>query len=471
MKKLLIRFGQFSIGSLGAALLNLILIPITTYFLTPAEYGKTSMFLLAQTLLIYVIYLGFDQAFTREFHSYAQKTRLLIQSMMTPLFTSCILIAGMCLFASTISEWLFADSNYEVAVYLLAFSIILLIFERFILLFARMENRAITFSIYCIGIKLAILVGTITALLLFEPTFITVVYGMLIGQMIGDFILILFNLPLFKTFRQKPDKALIKHLAKFGLPVAIGTFLYSLFLIIDKLFLRYFSSFDELGIYTAAFKIASALMVLQVSFGNFWIPTAYEWYEQKKPVIYYKRVSDTVMFGVAFFFLAMLFFKDWIVVILSPAYSEAQYIFPFLCFYPLMMTVSETTNLGIVFLKKSVLNIYVSIIALVISVALNIALVPVYGAIGAAIATGTAFISYFLARTFFSMRIWEGFSVTRHIIVTGLLYGLSLYSVIFKDTLLEKGLVLSALIFLIVLYQKELKQTFRLLQKKGIKNE
>ncbi|EUJ30945.1 polysaccharide biosynthesis protein [Listeria floridensis FSL S10-1187] len=352
MKQLLIRFGQFSIGSLGAALLNLILIPVTTYFLTPAEYGKTSMFLLAQTFLIYIIYLGFDQAFTREFHSYADKPRLFVQAMFVPLLSSAGLIIAMCLFASTLSDWLFASPNYQNAIYLLAFSSILLIFERFILLFIRMENRALTFSVANIWIKFSILFGVIIALFLSEPTFITVIYGMLLGQMAGDVVLILSNLTLFKNFRQAIDRALIVRLAKFGLPVVIGTFIYSLFIILDKLFLRYFADFHELGIYTAAFKIASALMVLQVSFSNFWVPTAYEWYEQKKPIEAYKKVSDAVMFTIAFSFLLMLFFKEWIVVILSPAYSEAQYIFPFLCFYPLMMTVSETTTLGIVFFKE-----------------------------------------------------------------------------------------------------------------------
>ena len=68
MRPLVRRLIQFSIGSIGAAFLNLILIPITTYYLSPEEYGKTSMFLLAQTLLIYVIYLGFYQSFTRKLY-------------------------------------------------------------------------------------------------------------------------------------------------------------------------------------------------------------------------------------------------------------------------------------------------------------------------------------------------------------------------------------------------------------------
>lgn len=309
MKKLLVRFGQFSIGSIGAALLNLILIPVTTYFLSPTEYGKTSMFLLAQTLLIYVIYLGFDQAFTREFYSHKNKKQLLTQSIFAPLLSTVVLGIVMCIFASMISKWLFASSQYQVVVYILAISNILLIFERFILLFVRMENRAITFSLYSIGIKFAILMSTTMALFSFEANFITVVYGMLIGQMVGDTLLLLLNVRLFRHAEKHIDKWLIKSLAKFGLPVAIGTFLYSLFIVMDKVFLRYFANFEELGIYAAAFKIASALMIVQVSFANFWIPTAYQWYEQQKPVRYYKNVSDAVMFTIAFFILPCFFSK------------------------------------------------------------------------------------------------------------------------------------------------------------------
>ena len=152
------RLVQFSIGSVGAALLNLILIPITTYYLSPTEYGKTSMFLLAQTLLIYVIYLGFDQAFTREFYEYDNKKQLLENTMLVPLLSSIVLITLMCGFSSNISMLLFATAIHKNAVYLLAISVIFLIYERFILLTIRMENRGIAFSLYNILIKFTILI-------------------------------------------------------------------------------------------------------------------------------------------------------------------------------------------------------------------------------------------------------------------------------------------------------------------------
>ncbi|MBC1435029.1 lipopolysaccharide biosynthesis protein [Paenilisteria rocourtiae] len=421
MKALVMRLMQFAIGSLGSAVLNLMTIPVITFFLSPEEYGKTSMFMLVQTLLICVIYLGFDQAFAREFYEYPNKNKLLSTAMVIPFLFSGVVIGLMCGFAKPISSFLFGSLVHYHVVYLIAASVPFLIFERFLFLYIRMQNKALEFSFFNILVKLSILVCTVLFLLFLPHTFITVIYATIIGQVLGDTILMIRNIRLLYMNPMKTDPYLYPRLAKFGLPIAVATVIYSLFVIIDKLFLRYFCNFDELGLYTAAFKIASALLILQTTFSNFWIPTAYEWYKKQKPMRYFKLVSDSIMFLIAILFMGLLLFKGVILMVLSPEYSQAQYIFPFLCFYPLMMTVSDTTNLGIVFLKRSSLNILVSVIALGVAIGLNFLLVPTYGAIGASVATGSAYIAFFLARTYFSMRIWNGFSVKSHLITTALL--------------------------------------------------
>ncbi|MBC1558428.1 oligosaccharide flippase family protein [Listeria booriae] len=421
MKALIKRLMQFAIGSLGSALLNLMMIPVITFFISPEEYGKTSMFMLVQTLLICVIYLGYDQAFAREFYEYPNKKKLFSTAITIPFLFSGVVIGGMCWFAKPISVFLFESDGYHHVVYLIAASIPFLIFERFLFLYIRMQNKALEFSLFNILVKLSILICTVFFLIFFSRTFITVIYAMIIGQVIGDTILMLRNVRIIYMNPIKTDPDLYPRLTKFGLPIAVATVIYSLFVIIDKLFIRYFCDFEQLGLYTAAFKIASALLILQTTFSNFWVPTAYEWHKKQKPMRYFKLVSDSIMFLIAILFMGLLLFKGVIMMVLSPDYSQAQYIFPFLCFYPLMMTVSDTTNLGIVFLKRGTLNIFVSIIALSVSIALNFLLVPKYGAIGASIATGTAYIAFFLARTYFSMRIWEGFSVKSHLVTTFLL--------------------------------------------------
>lgn len=379
------------------------------------------------------------------------------------------LISLMCYFADNVSYWLFADSKYIGAVYLLAVSTIFLIFERFILLFIRMENKALSFSLYNILIKFMILVVTIVFLLIFKPVFITVVYSTILGQMIGDLILLLTHLRLFKKQAFVLDRGLVKRLARFGLPVVVATFIYSLFVVIDKVFLRYYADFTQLGLYTAAFKIASALLILQISFSNFWVPTAYEWYQKKKPVRYYELVSHIMMLLISILFIFLLLAKGLIIYILSPEYEEAKYIFPFLCFYPLMMTMSETTNLGIVFLRKSYLNIIVSCFALLVSLILNFWLVPLYGSIGAAIATGTAYIAFFIARTVISMRIWEGFSVRKHMLVTVILYVLALYNTFGPDNGFQYAAALIALAAILGLYHKLLLEAWQRINVQSLK--
>ncbi|EJF50570.1 polysaccharide biosynthesis protein [Enterococcus sp. C1] len=468
MKKLLLRLGFFSLGSLGSAVLNLVLLPVTTSFLTPQEYGKTSMFFLAQTFLIYVIYLGFDQAFTREYHDHENKRELLQQAMLVPLLGSFFFQLILVVFAEDFSQLLFESPQYTRAIYLFALSSGLLIFERFLLLTVRMQNKAIQFSVYSILVKFMVLFITLLFLFFGPPTFITVVYGMLFGQIIGDCLLILANLALFMPLIRQIDRNLIKKLSRFGLPTVVGTFLYSLLMIIDKMMLRYFADFAALGIYTAAFKVASALMILQVSFANFWIPTSYEWFKKGKPLIYYERVSHFIMFVLSIFFLLMVFFKETIVILLSQDYLEAQYLFPLLCFYPLMMTISETTNLGIVFYKKSHLNIAASLLAVLAASLGHLLLVPTIGATGAACATALGYLVFFFARTYFSMTYWQGFSVKRQISLSIMLYCFALFTAFNRTLWLEKSLVLLLMLFVVVLYRKELKQVTRFVQERKI---
>ncbi|MBA3927904.1 lipopolysaccharide biosynthesis protein [Listeria rustica] len=461
MKALVTRLMQFAIGSLGSAILNLMTIPVITFFLTPEEYGKTSMFMLAQTLLICVIYLGYDQAFAREFYEYPNKKKLFSTAMVVPFLFSGVVIGVMCWFAKPISAFLFGHDVYYHAVYLIAASIPFLIFERFLFLYVRMQNKALEFSLFNIIVKFSMLLCTVLFLLFFPHTFITVIYATIIGQVIGDTILMLRNVRILYMNPVKTDPDLYPRLAKFGLPIAVATVIYSLFVIIDKLFLRYFCDFEQLGLYTAAFKIASALLILQTTFSNFWVPTAYEWYKKQKPMHYFKLVSDSIMFLIAILFMGLLLFKGLIMLILSPDYSEAQYIFPFLCFYPLMMTVSDTTNLGIVFLKRSSLNILVSIIALLVAVGLNFLLVPTYGAIGASIATGSAYIAFFLARTYFSMRIWKGFSVKSHLITTSLLVLAASLNILIHTVWLISIINVAVLVGIIILYIPLLRTLYR----------
>ena len=87
MGNIIKKLGAFSIGPIAAAFLGFLTVPLITYFITPEEYGKASMFTLAQGIASMLVYFGLDQAFVREFHVYKDKLNaLLSNAIFVPLF-------------------------------------------------------------------------------------------------------------------------------------------------------------------------------------------------------------------------------------------------------------------------------------------------------------------------------------------------------------------------------------------------
>ena len=84
MKELIKKFSAFSVGPIVGAVISFITVPLITYFISPEEYGKSSMFTLAQGTVSMIIYLGMDQAFVREFN--------LVKDRLDKLMTNAIIV-------------------------------------------------------------------------------------------------------------------------------------------------------------------------------------------------------------------------------------------------------------------------------------------------------------------------------------------------------------------------------------------
>ncbi|MBT2730134.1 oligosaccharide flippase family protein [Bacillus sp. ISL-75] len=408
----------FSIGPIAGAFIAFITIPLTTYFISPTEFGKASMFTLFQALIVTFLYLGFDQSYTREYHDSKNKVNLLKNAMILPLILSIVLFFFVCTNLNTVSTLLFDSGKYNTASLLFGLTVVFMTVERFILLSIRMEEKALEYSVINVLIKINILILTLFFVSMIRQDFLAVVYSTAIGQLIGDvYLIIRYRKYLdFKNFYF--DKDLFLKLLKFGIPLIIAASVNNLLNSLDRLALRRWSDFSEIGIFTAALKVSATLSILQVSFTSFWVPTAYRWYNQNKDIKHFKVVSNVLLLIMSFLFCLILLLKDLIVILLSPDYENAKFIIGFLCLQPIMYTVSETTTLGIVFSKKSHLNILVSILSIIPNIILNIILVPKFGAIGAAIATGVSYIFFFLGRSYYSNKHWIGFSLKNHILVT-----------------------------------------------------
>lgn len=410
MKTFLNKLVGFSLGPVIGAAISFFTVPVTTYFINPTEFGKASMFTVIQSFILSIIYMGIDQSYTREYNIHNNKQKVFQNALFVPFVMSILLFISIFIFRSDVSILLFSNENYTYLAILFGLLIIFSVIERFILLSIRMSERALEYSLFSISLKLFVFLFTISMILFGSRTFLTIVYSNIFGQMIVDVLLMYRYRELLNFKNNIIDKKLLKSMLVFGLPLIVAASFSNLLNTASRFFLRAYSSFYELGIYTAALKIANVLSIVQAAFTSFWVPTAYRWHQEKKSIKHFSFVSNVLLLVLTLGFFFILFFKKYIVLILSSDYSEAQYVAGLLALTPILYTISETTTLGIVFSGKSYYNLVVSILALIPNILLNFLLVPRYGTIGAGIANASAYIVFCLARTYFSRK--NGFRIS-----------------------------------------------------------
>lgn len=419
MKLLLKKIGAFSIGPVIGALLGFITVPLITHFISTEEYGRCSMFVLAQSTVSMLVYLGLDQAFVREFHAFKDQVNgLLANAMRIPLcVVGAVSIVIVCL-PDQISSLLFDTPNEHLAVYTLALMLPFMVLENFGLLKLRMEERGVQYSCFTILLKLLTLVFTVLLFMGYEKSFRSAIYAISSAEIFTGLCLFLLTLRRVPLFTAATDKPLIRRMLRFGLPLLPASLLGWALTSMDKVMLRSMCSYSELGLYSAAFKIVNLLSIIQSCFTLFWTPTAYRWYEEKKDNRYFAVVNDVVAYLMCGICLVVLLCKDIIALILGKNFAQSIYIFPFIMLYPIMYTMSESTAVGIGFSRKTEWNIIISALSGGANIALNYLLIPILDGKGAALATGISYMVFFWGRTLVSRKLWYRFRIGKYILYT-----------------------------------------------------
>ncbi|EJQ16997.1 hypothetical protein IE3_00315 [Bacillus cereus BAG3X2-1] len=444
---------KFAIGPLGAAVINFLTIPITTWLVSPEEFGKATMFTLIQSLTLSFILLGMDSAYAREYNDHQNKHKVLFNAMVFPLILAFMISFTSLLFIDQISNMLFGI-NSSVIVYIYSLWVPFVAVEILLLLNIRMKEKGFVYSIFNICLRLSIMVLTIVFLSLWSRSYLSIILATVLGQIIVDIVLIIYCRKDLIFKKEYLDIKLIKKMLKFGLPwipaAMIGWVLNSS----DRVFLERYTDYKQVGIYFSAMKIIGVLGIVQQIFISYWFPISYRWEKEGVEHKQFTIVSHSLMFVMALLFMGILLTKDLLITILSPEYSQAAIIVPFLLFFPIMNTVSSTTTLGIQFSRKTHYNIWISIIAAISNIILNFILVPNLGAIGASISTGISYIIFFWIRTLISRNLWYKFDLKYYFITILILLIGAIVNVYVKGFLVY--IINIILIFIILIYNLNL---------------
>ncbi len=442
------RLFGFSFGPVVNALIGFVSVPVTTWFLDPQELGRASMFTTAQGVFTVVIFLGLTNSFVREYKSGVNRTNLLYHCLVPPLIISVLLSIVTIFFNQKISYILFGQYDLFGTV-MLAIVLPILVIEKYATNVVRMEEKARFYSLNMILRKISSFLILLSFLLLIESSYHAVLVASVGSTLIVTVLQIASMFHVWNDFSNFSfNKKFFSKLLKFGLPLIPAAGLSWIFNSIDMIALRTYSSFAELGIYTGAFKVISLFRIVKTSFNNFWIPTAYRWYENNERIGKFQKVSDTIMSLFAVLAVTVIVSRKIIFLLLSEKYLPSAQVFPFLIFIPVVMTVSETTVLGIAFSRKTYFHIIISLVVCIVNVTGNLLLVPIYGAVGAALSTGFSYIVFFFIRSYLSNRLWGNLYMGRHIINIILIAALTVITLFENEYMVYLEIVLSGIIIL-----------------------
>jgi O-antigen/teichoic acid export membrane protein len=404
----------FGFGPIGAAAVGLATVPMMTWYFNQKDIGRLAMLQVGINFCLLFFSFGLDQAYVREYHEDPRK-RALFRASLAPGGLILIVLLGVLLFKhGLLSQWLFKVDDARVAG-LAVICIVGSFFGRFFSLVLRMQERAAAFSMSLFLPKLGVL---------------AVLLGFVVATTRHDFVQLiaaqavaLAGVGLFYGWNTRaewtrpeagqgleawlPSFERLQGLFSFGAPLAFSGMAFWAITSFDRIFLRTYSTFDQLGIYYVANSFAAVAVVLQNIFTTVWAPIAYRWHAQGVDPAQVHKIVDQVS-AIAAIVFAAAGLLSWVITLLLPArFYEVRYVVVACLGYPVLYTLSEASSIGLGISRKSMHALAASVIALGVNVVANYELVPAFGASGAASATALSFLALFIARTEFACRLWS----------------------------------------------------------------
>ena len=432
------------------------------------------MFTLAMSIIMVFIVFGTDQAFVRFFYEEEPglRSKLLFNTMKIPLFLLGIVFIILVIFQENVMQFLFGETN-KLVFYTLLISVVFQVIYRFAVLVIRMQQKGHIYSLMEILNKSLGLILILVLFYLMGSQYEILIYSTGISLVILSIVAILIEKSFWNPIIK--ENVVVKHSQKdifsFSYPLVLTTLItcYSAF---DKIAIRHWSDFEELGLYSAAFRIVALLTVVQSTFTTFWSPVCYEHFEKNpNDTAFFSKTSRIVSFLMFIIAIVTILLKDVIVFLLGPEFREAAIIMPFLIFMPIMYTLSETTVIGLNFSKKMKWHIVIAGIACLVNIIGNILLVPIYGAAGAAVSTGVSYIIFFMLRTHLSLKYYlVDYSLKTVYFLIGCVSLFALQNMIWPQAIITYVTGVFLLLLVGALYSTELKGLIQIIKNKGHNN-
>jgi O-antigen/teichoic acid export membrane protein len=392
MRQTLMRLAKLTAGyslvTLLGPIVTILLVPLYTRVLAPADYGVVDIALTFASLIGICINLGIDQALNAFFFDDGPDHQRNLITTAALFAGGCGLVAGMAMaaLATPLAVALFKDADRSPIFYLLALSSITSAIYGIMSAGLRLQMRVKRVNVLGLTNLAATVVINIALILVLHLG----ATGIIIANVVTSLIVCVLSLILARdVLFGRFSRALLLPLVRTGLHLLPGTVSVVFLLQVDRLMLTQFVSTGDIGLYSIANKLASMIWVVFSAVGIAWNPMALEMANQPDAPRQYARVFEYS--AVAWMWSAFglgLFSPEILTIFTRPAYvPAAPYALALFIFNGPVSMAAGYFGTILFACKRTRWMSLPTITAGAVNVILNLILDPVFGVWGAVWAT------------------------------------------------------------------------------------
>ena len=415
----------YGVSSIVGRFLNWCLVPLYAYILTnTADYGAVTNLYGWTALLLVILTYGMETGLFRFANKQEENADAVYSSTLISVGSTSLLFALIALvFAQSIANGM-GYGNHPEYIAMLGVTVAMDAFGAIPFAYLRYKNRPYMFA----GLKLAMIAINIVFNLFFllacpwlhthAPSLVDWFYKpdygvgyIFVANVISSAAVTLFLLPFIVKVKFKLDWALLKRMLAYSLPLLLLGIAGIMNQTIDKILFPviypdYNQAMKLLGIYGANSKIAMVMMMFTQAFRFAYEPFIFAQHKDARSKEAYSDAMKYFVIFSLFLVLAMTFYIDILKYIIGPEYRQGLSVVPIILVSYLFQGVFFNLSLWYKLIDKTIWGAYLSGIGFVVTLLLNILLVPSLGYFGSAWAAFAAYfvimlLSYYFGQKYF----------------------------------------------------------------------
>lgn len=473
LKRLFKQTFIYGLATVLPRVISFLLLPLyTSVFENASGYGQyTNIYAWIAIFNVFLAY-GMETAFFRFYHKNENKEKVVSTSLISLLGSSLLFL----ILALSVKQWLSGVTNINPDY--IKFTAFILVLDALVIIpFAllRAQEKPMRYAVLkTINVAINLAFNVFFLLILpqmaqeAESGFFHSIYKtdweihyVLISNVIASGITLLILLPTYIKVPYTFDSVLWKQMLKYAGPVMLAGVAFTINEVFDKILLTEMLPQDiaeaEVGKYSACYKLALFMTLFGTAFRMGVEPFFFSHAKSEKPQKTYAQITNYFVILGSIILLGVVVYVDVLAKILlgNAIYREALNVVPIILLGSFCLGIYHNLSVWYKVTDQTKFGAYISSIGALITLIINVALIPKMGYMASALATLAAYgsmmlLSYFFGRKYYPVP-YNMRKIIFYLLVSLLFSVLSFY--VFNRNLIAGSLLL--LLFLMLIYRME----------------